>query len=272
VLSVSGLHVGIIYFLIAWILKATGLLGARLRSLGCLLVVWLYAGITGFSPSALRSAGMITLFEFSRLGRRGTPGLQVLTSTALIHCLIDPYTLFSAGAQLSYLAVAGIFIWNPFFNGLTSKLRRLPRYFASTIAVSLSAQSLITPVLLFWFGSFPLYFLLGNVFLLPVMVLCFYLGLLITVMDFGGLAISPLNRAMDAMIGIVIRGAGWLGNLPGNLVKTGVLGWSDLVMYYLVLYFLWSYAGKPEPDRIRRMIAGIGLIFLVRLAEKLLSG
>jgi hypothetical protein len=43
-------------------------------------------------------------------------------------------------------------------------------------------------------------------------------------------------------------------------------------MYYLVLYFLWSYAGKPEPDRIRRMIAGIGLIFLVRLAEKLLSG
>ncbi|MFA6483778.1 MAG: ComEC/Rec2 family competence protein, partial [Bacteroidales bacterium] len=135
VLSVSGLHVGIIYFIMSWMLKKVVFIGARFRSVTCLLVVWLYAGITGFSPSALRSAGMISLFEFARIGRRGTPGLEVLTGTALIHCLIDPYTVFSAGAQMSYLAVAGIFIWNPIFNPVLMKHKRVPAYFAGTLAI-----------------------------------------------------------------------------------------------------------------------------------------
>jgi competence protein ComEC len=272
VLSVSGLHVGIIYFIISWSLKRFGFLGAKLRSIFSLGVVWLYAGITGFSPSALRSAGMITLFEFSKIGRRGTPGLEVLASTAVIHCLIDPYTVFSAGAQLSYLAVAGIFIWNPVFNPGLAKLNLFARYFAGSVAISIAAQCLITPVLLFWFGWFPLYFLIGNVVLLPMMVFSFYLGISITVLDFAGVSIPLLCKGMDAIIGIVMNGAGWLGNLPGNLVKPDGLIWPDLVLYYLILFSVRSYCDKPEPRIIKRMLAGTGFIIVVRYAGILISG
>ncbi|MFA5815071.1 MAG: ComEC/Rec2 family competence protein [Bacteroidales bacterium] len=272
VLSVSGLHVGIIYFIISWLLRRVGFLGAKFRSILSLCVVWLYAGVTGFSPSALRSAGMITLFEFARIGRRGTPGLQVLTSTAVIHCLIDPYTVFSAGAQLSYLAVAGIFIWNPVFNPVLVKYNRLARYFAGTIAISLAAQSLIIPVLLFWFGWVPLYFLIGNVILLPLMVFGFYLGLVITVLDVAGLSIPLLCKGMDALIGIVMNGAGWLGNLPGNLVKPDGLIWPDLVLYYLIFFSIRSYCDKPDPRKMKRMLAGTGFILLVRYAGIQISG
>lgn len=266
VLSVSGLHVGIIYFMVAWLLKRPGFLGAKLRSMLCLGVVWLYAGVTGFSPSALRSAGMITLFELSRIGRRGTPGIQVLASTAVIHCLIDPYMVFSAGAQMSYLAVAGIFLWNPVFNPVMVKFNRIARYFAGTISISLAAQSLITPVLLFWFGWFPLYFLVGNVILLPFMVFSFYLGLIITILDAAGLSISFFCRGMDLIVGMTMKGAGWLGNLPGNLVEPEGLIWADLVLYYLILFILRSYCDKPEPRKINGLLAGAGLILLVRFA------
>lgn len=265
VLSVSGLHVGIIYLIISTIFRRIGFIGAKYRSVLCLCVVWLYAGITGFSPSALRSAGMITLFEWSRIGRRGTPGLAVLTSTALIHCLIDPYTVFSAGAQLSYLAVAGIFIWNPVFNPVLSKFNRVTRYFAGSIAISLAAQCLITPVLLFWFGWFPLYFLIGNLVLLPIMVFGFYLGLAITVLDAAGLTIPLLCLGMDFLITVVTNGAEWLGNLPGNLVRPEGLAWSDLVLYYLVLFSVRSYLDKPDPRIIKRLLAGTGLLLLMRL-------
>jgi ComEC/Rec2-related protein len=265
VLSVSGLHVGIIYFIIAWLLKKPGLLGARIRSFLCLSVVWLYAGITGFSPSALRSAGMITLFELARTGRRGTPGLQVLAGTALIHCLINPYTVFSAGAQLSYLAVAGIFIWNPVFNPIISGMKSIPRYFAGAIGISLSAQSLITPVLLFWFGWLPLYFLIGNVFLLPFMIFGFYLGLVITILDFAGISIPLLCRGMDLLIGGAMKGAEWLGNLPGNLYEPKGLNWCDVVLYFLVLFTILSYCDKPQPRKIQGLLAGTGLILLSKL-------
>ncbi|MCX6223505.1 MAG: ComEC/Rec2 family competence protein [Bacteroidia bacterium] len=272
VLSVSGLHVGIIYFIIAWLLRKVVFLGTKIRSVLCLCVVWLYAGVTGFSPSALRSAGMITLFEFSKIGRRGTPGLEVLTGTAVIHCLIDPYTVFSAGAQLSYLAVAGIFIWNPVFNRVLVKLNRFARYFAGSIAISLAAQSLITPVLLFWFGWFPLYFLIGNMVLLPLMVFSFYLGLVITILDFARLSIPLLCKGMDAIIGIVMNGAGWLGNLPGNLVKPEGLVWSDLVLYYLILFSIRLYCDKPDPRIIKRILAGTGFILLARYTGILILG
>ncbi len=266
VLSVSGLHVGIIYFLIAWLLKRLAFLGAKARSLLSLAVVWLYAGLTGFSPSALRSAGMISLFEFARIGRRGTPGLEVLASTALIHCLIDPYTVFSAGAQLSYLAVAGIFLWNPVFNPLVNKLNRVARYFAGSIAISISAQSLITPVLLFWFGWFPLYFLIGNLVLLPVMVFGFYLGLIITILDIVSITIPILCKGMDLLIGLVSDGAGWLGNLPGNMFEPGGLLWADLILYYFILFSIRSYIDIPQPRIIKRILAGSGIILIFRYA------
>jgi competence protein ComEC len=266
VLSVSGLHVGIIYFIISWLLKKSGFPGGRIRSVISLLVVWIYAGVTGFSPSALRSAGMISLFEFARIGRRGTPGLEVLTSTAIIHCLIDPYTVFSAGAQLSYLAVAGIFIWNPVFSPIIRKMSRIGRYFANSISISIAAQCLIIPVLLFWFGWFPLYFLVGNLVLLPLLVFGFYLGMGITVLDIFGLTIPFVCRVMDALISFVTRGAGWLGNLPGNLVKPVGMIWCDLVLYYLVLFCIRAYCEKPDPRIVKGLVAGTGMILIVRYA------
>jgi competence protein ComEC len=272
VLSVSGLHVGIIYFIISWCLRRVRFLGPKLRSVLALLVVWLYAGITGFSPSALRSAGMISLFEFARIGSRGTPGLQVLTGTALIHCLMDPYTVFSAGAQMSYLAVAGIFIWNPVFSPGLAKMGRIARYFAGSVAISVSAQCLIIPVLLFWFGWFPLYFLIGNVVLLPVMVFCFYLGLVITVVNFTGLFIPLVGKLMDMMIVVVMNGAAWLGNLPGNMVKPGGLLWPDLVLYYFIIFTIRSYIDQPDQRKIRRLIAATGIILVVRYAGMILEG
>jgi len=266
VISVSGLHVGIIYFLISWLLKLMTLPGAKARSFISLSVVWLYAGITGLSPSALRSAGMITLFECARIGRRGTSSLEVLASTAIIHCLIDPYTVFSVGAQLSYLAVAGIFIWNPVVNPLLFKCNRISRYFMSTIAISLTAQSLIIPLLFFWFGWFPLYFLIGNIILLPLMVAAFYLGLVITLLDVAGMAIPLLYKFMDFLIELTMNGAAWLGNLPGNLVKPDGLIWADLVLYYMILLFIRSYWDKPDPQKVKRILAGAGLILFARFA------
>ncbi len=272
VISVSGLHVGIIYFIISWLLKGTGFLGPRFRSFFALLIVWIYTGISGFSPSALRSAGMITLFEVSRIGRRGTPGLEVLAGTAVIHCLLDPYTIFSVGAQLSYLAVAGIFFWNPVFNPVLSKMGKVGRYFSSSVAISLAAQSLIVPLLLFWFGWIPLYFLLGNILLLPFLVLAFYLGLVITILDFVGIAIPLINKGMDILIGWSVSGAAWLGNLPGNLIKPENLRWSDLVLYYFLLLSIRYYLDKPNPDKVKRMLAGTGLVFLVRYAGIFIAG
>lgn len=214
---------------------------------------------------------MITLFELARMGRRGTPALEVLASTAVIHILMDPFTVFSAGAQLSYLAVAGIFIWNPVFNPILANQNRIVRYFAGSIAISLSAQSLIIPVLLFWFGWFPLYFLIGNLVLLPLMILAFYLGLLVTAVEVAGISIPPLGAAIDLLTGLAMDGASWLGALPGNLFQPKGLIWPDLVLYYLLLLIIRSYLDRPDQRKVKRMLAGTCILLVVRYGGLLLA-
>jgi competence protein ComEC len=212
---------------------------------------------------------MITLFEAARIGRRGTPPLWILAATALIHCLADPYSLFNAGAQLSYLAVAGIFIWNPVFNPMLSGFNRAVRYFGGSLTLSLAAQSLTLPLLLFWFGWFPLYFLLGNLVLLPLMVFGFYFGLGITIFSFTGITFLPACKAMDLLVAAVTAGSRWLGNLPGNLVRPEGLIWPDLVLYYLIFFTLRAYLDKPLPGRIRNLLLLTGMLLICRILLKI---
>lgn len=247
VISVSGLHVGIIYLVIRKLFSLIGLRRRNLLTSGIgLLLVWIYVGLTGFSPSAIRSGSMITIFEIAGLMKRANGGIQVLAAAALIHLVFDPFAVFSAGAQLSYLAVAGIFLWMPFFSK-SGKQKIILSKVRSSIGVSLSAQSLIIPPLLFWFGGFPLYFLVGNLLLMPVMVFIFYSGIVLLGLDLAGIQAGFLFKIVDFAVRLGVDGARMVAGLPGNYVEPADLTFADLILYYLILFGLRRYLVRPEP-------------------------
>ncbi|MFO7615685.1 MAG: ComEC/Rec2 family competence protein [Bacteroidales bacterium] len=255
VLSVSGLHVGIIYLILKKLFFLIGLKRRRLPiSALSLLLVWAYVGLTGSGPSAVRAGGMITIFEIAWLMKRNNNGLQVLGAAGFIHLAIDPYTLFSAGAQLSYLAVAGIFTWSPVFKGL--KNLRFPfNKISGPITVSISAQSLLLPPLIFWFGWFPVYFLAGNLLLVPVMIAAFYLGIALFLMDLAGIQPGFLYVVVDRLVELAVKGASILGNLPGNILEPSGLWAADIPFYYLILLLLRSYFQRPDSLKVMLILA-----------------
>lgn len=262
VLSVSGLHVGIIYWIIGFVLKLLNIFPRQARTVVCLVMVWMYTGISGLSPSACRAAGMVTLFGVAGLTGRSGTGLDTLGAAALLHILVDPFVIFSAGAQLSYLAVAGIFLWMPL---IKARIRGniLKQKFLEAAGVSFSAQSLILPVLLFWFGWFPLYFLAGNLALVPLLVLGFYAGLLLVAIDATGIPVDLLAQGMDFLVAAVIRAAEVLGNLPGNYVKAEGLGLPDMLIYYILIGSVWHYLKSPKPAILKRSLAGTAVLMMI---------
>jgi ComEC/Rec2-related protein len=260
VLSVSGLHVGIVYLIVTTILKVIPFIGFRVRTSMALCGVLAYAGLTGFSPSALRASGMILLFGVAGISRRGTSGFAIWGAMALIHCLIDPYALFSAGAQMSYLAVAGILLWNPVIVRLQRNQNRILRYLTVSVGISLAAQCLILPVMLFWFGRIPLYFLAGTVILLPVMIISFYMGLGIVLFHMAGCWLPFAGKALDAMVAFAVGGAERLGNLPGNIFQPKGMEWPDLVMYYFIVLSVRYFIKKPDQAILKRLLAGTILL------------
>lgn len=164
ILSVSGLHVGILFavltFVLGFFLKRPR--GKILMAALQLLILWFYALVTGLSPPVLRSAGMFSMLIVANATGRQQQLLTTMGASAFFILCVDPYALFSAGFQLSNLAVAGIGAWqSSLYQTFTFRHWLLNKVWELT-AVALVAQLITFPLGVFYFHQFPTYFLLAN--------------------------------------------------------------------------------------------------------------
>lgn len=115
ILALSGLHLGIIYGIL---LKVTSIFGKHptvkaVRSLIIISLCGIYTLATGASPSLVRAFLFILINETARLTHRSNNPLRVYCAALFIQTAIDPQVISSIGFQLSYLAMAGIFLLYP---------------------------------------------------------------------------------------------------------------------------------------------------------------
>ncbi|MBF9255149.1 ComEC family competence protein [Pontibacter sp. 172403-2] len=179
VLSVSGLHVGLIYGVMMLVLvhfrrtPRQRLLAAIVAILG----LWFYAFMTGLSPSVLRSVVMFTLVTVALASGRRTNIYNTLAIAAFALLLYNPYFLLNVGFQLSFLAVLGIVYFQPRFYRLLAFDNQLLNKLWLFFTVSLAAQLVTLPLGLLYFHQFPVYFWLANMVVVPLSTLALYTGL-----------------------------------------------------------------------------------------------
>ncbi len=188
VLCVSGLHVGLIIAMFDLLFRNLHFLGLRgfyLRRLLLILTSWVIAFIVGCTPSALRVALMLSLTLLTGTTAYRSDGLNVLLVTAFLLFLCDPLLLFDVSFQLSFLAVLGIMLCMPRAEKwIRTKVHPWLRGICRSGSVTLSAQLLVLPIIVFRFGNFPLLFLIANLLVVPFMgVILFTIILLLILTD-----------------------------------------------------------------------------------------
>lgn len=179
VLAVSGLHVGIIYMVFNFLFRFLERFkyGLFFKPLIILLIIWGYTLITGLSPSVLRAAIMFSLIVLAKLINRNNNIFNTLAASAFILLLYNPYYILDVGFQLSYIAVIGIVIIQPWISSFFKPKNTVVNYFWELTSVSLAAQIITFPIGLFYFHQFPNYFLLANLLVIPLALIILYLGL-----------------------------------------------------------------------------------------------
>lgn len=196
-LALSGLHVGVIYGMLAFAMRRI----VRRRSLRWLrevLIVsalWVFALMTGMSASVLRAVFMCTLYIIARWVSQDSSPLQVLTLAGMVMLLVRPFYLFDVGFQLSFMSMAAILVVEPYLEtllgcGSARPFHALVSYFISVVCMSLAAQLGTFPLTLYHFGSFPLYFLITNLVVVPLLTV-----LLLVSVFWWGLALMRLPWA-----------------------------------------------------------------------------
>lgn len=157
-LSISGLHVGIIFTLLNFLFGGLRLLKRGRIIFGTLviLLLWGYAIFSGMSPAVLRSTIMFTLFQIAIISSTSATSLNILSFSALILLLINPLYIYDIGFQLSYVAMIGITMLYAPIRAMLNIRNRVLGALWSVTAISLAAQIAVAPIVAYHFGQIPL--------------------------------------------------------------------------------------------------------------------
>lgn len=169
ILAVSGLHVGIIYGIIVFLLSF--IKNDKLNWLKVLItitLIWLYALFTGLSPSVSRASLMFSLMSLGKLQKNSPGSLNAVFASMFILLVINPYNLVNIGFQLSYSAVIGIIILQPRLYAIFEVKNKFLDWIWSLTTVSVAAQLATMPLCFYYFHQFSNYFLLTNYVMIPI--------------------------------------------------------------------------------------------------------
>ena len=205
VLAVSGMHISYIIYLATNSTQKA--FGKRKSKFIAIIVLIIYMFITGFSVSIVRAGIMGILNCLSFVVYRKNNTLNNIAIATLITLMINPYSIVSLSFLLSYGGTIGIILFETTIEKMLKnikiknrkwkyvflKIQRKSENVINIIAVTISAQIVIAPILVFNFNTIGLFFLVTN----------FLQSLIIGMIVMGGF-IQILISFISIKIGILV--------------------------------------------------------------------
>jgi competence protein ComEC len=239
ILSVSGLHVGIVYFVVVWLLSLLFYKRSSIAVFLVLLVIWFYCWMVGFSPPVLRSALMFSLFVLASSAGRGASLWHSTCWSAFVILLLHPQYLYDIGFQLTYGAMLGIVFVMPVFSSWFIIKGLLWKSIVDLLLLSMAVQLTLLPFLIYYFEYVSLYFLLANLVIVPAVALVMYFGIVFVMAS--GRTLHFLSFLLDQLVCFMDWFCAVLRAAPYtvvSLVLPDLLFWTS---YALVLLFAAYY-------------------------------
>ena len=273
VLSLSGMHVGIIYGMMALALRV--LFRRRnlrwLRELLTAGALWGFALLVGMPASVVRAVIMCTLYIGARWVSDGnSSSLHILSLTALLMLLVHPLYLFDIGFQLSFVAMAAILWIEPQLETLFHRhsLHPIPSYLIGVLCMSLAAQLGTFPLVLHHFGNFPTYFLITNLAIIPLLSLILPLMVLWWTLLLMGIAWAyPLGTLIQHLVEWTNSLLHYIGAWPGAVLHVNNYGIYAVLFSYLTILFVGLLAFKKWKRGALLTLASLLALLLSLLFE-----
>lgn len=220
ILAVSGLHVGFVTVFVGFLLLFVPL-SLRTKFILTMLVLLLYAAVTGFRPSVCRATVMAFLFGCAVLTQRNVRPLHIVTITAIAFLVVNPFALFNLSTQLSFAAVYGIVVLFPLWNEKVVQHvhNRFLRRILTIMAVSLSAQFFVSPLLIYYFHRLPTCAVISNCIIVPLAsVTVFLLFLCLGVGVLSAVGARFVAYPISVLLNAVIAVSSFFANLPFSTI------------------------------------------------------
>ncbi len=271
-LAVSGTHVGMIYVGLLFLLGRLPLRGRRgklIETLLALLGIWAFTFLTGATASVLRASVMFSLFLLGKLLYRHASVWNILAMSAGGLLLYNPYLLFNAGFQLSYVAVAGMVFFYPYFNQQMPDWPKPLGEFRKIFLIGFAAQLGTLPLSLFMFHQFPVYFwLAGWVVVLGGAIFLAGGAALVLLSALSGWLANGLGFLLYHLVWGMNQLVFFIQQLPGSLIGGIWITAGAVLLLYLAIVFLGA---AMTTRRLKWAIAALAVFTLLGFCRLLRS-
>ena len=269
ILAVSGLHVGIIYFILIALLRPFKNLFKSELIISIIIVIslWGFAFLTGLSPSVIRAVTMFSFFAFAKAINRETNTINTLFLSYFTLLIINPLWLFHIGFQLSYLAVLSILWLLPLFNKVYCPKNYFARKIWDIFTVTLAAQTGIFPLSIYYFNQFPGLFFMTNLIILPFLGVLLGGGIILIILsvfnvlpEWFALTYNYLIKFMNSCIHVIANQKLFLfQNITFSLYKVFA---SYLLIISIILF--WNYQNRKNS---LFFAVGLSILFSVSIFD-----
>ena len=284
-LAVSGQNVLLLVLLATPVLAALGI-PLRARLLWLLGLIAIYVPLAGAGASIQRAGVMGAAAVVALLAGRPASRAFALLAAAAITLAINPRALGDAGWQLSFAAVAGIFVLaGPLRTGVVARIGegRWQRALADGVATTVAASIATAPLVAHHFGAVPVGSLAANLVALPAVAPAMWLGMASAALgQIPGVPVEPLNWVNSLLLAYIAQVAAWFAAPDWALLELPLDGPAPLACAYALLAAgvavglrLWAARrlvrerrrrDRPRVRRSARALAPLSLAALVLVA------
>ena len=272
VLAVSGMHVGIIYIIIISLFSFLGKRGKALifKHVLVLLCLWGYVFIIGMPVSVVRAAIMLSLVSVGNIVNRKGLTYNTLAVTAFFILIINPFYLFDVGFQLSFAAVISILFFQPKLSKLYTPKNKVVDYIWSLFTISLAAQLGVFPLGLYYFGTFPTYFFITNLLVLPFITVIIYSVVLLTFLsllsflNFGFLQIlyNVINAFTQFLIKAVLQTVYFFESLPLSVFEGYHISALQVFLIFAIILSLSYFILRKHANQLIVFLVSVALLLV----------
>ncbi|MDO5446409.1 MAG: ComEC/Rec2 family competence protein [Prevotellaceae bacterium] len=266
VLALSGLHIGVIFFFLMFLVKQLfpSIYLQRLMGLFIVLPVWMFVFLVGMPTSAIRSATMITIYAFIDALGRGRVSFNTLCFAAVLILVCSPMSLYEVSFQLSFLSVAGIVVCYPLlYETINAKWLMEHRWVSalwSMTCVSITAQIATAPLVAYYFGNFSVCFLASNYLIIPATTAVLY-GTIIFFLATPFAAMQAwIGAALCGLVAVMQKFLVFISSLPFASISNLQPDKVEVVMLYIIILLFFRWWHHNNAKRAELLLSAILLL------------
>ncbi len=235
-IAISGAHIGIFFLLVLLLLfwikhkKYTWI-----KYLIALPLIWGYVLIAGAPASAVRSATMFSIIAIGFAIQKQPNGINQLLAAAFIILCADPILIYNIGFQLSFIAVLSIFIFYRPINRSIFFKHKILKLLWGAMSVSLAAEILVAPIVVYYFHLFPIQFLIANLVAYLFMGVILIGGMLLIGLSFVPVIAEPIASILTFITTGFNRIIYLLKSLNLDVLRTLTLNLAELCLTYIII-------------------------------------